>query len=38
MYKEQRNHVVSLNKQSTFEYFNDLDCKKECKKTFLGSI
>ena len=31
MYKKQRNHVVGLNKQAKFKYFNNLDRKKDAK-------
>ena len=31
MYKKQRNYVVGFNKQAKFEYFNNLDCKKDTK-------
>ena len=31
MYKKQRNYVAGLNKQAKFNYFNNLDCKKDTK-------
>ena len=31
IYKKQRNYVLGLNKQATFECFSNLDCKKDTK-------